>query len=126
MYKGGPMNKRLRELRKALKLNQAGFSAGIGMAQSGYSQIETGENTLTEQNIRLICLTYGVNEGWLRTGAGAMFIEKDLADTPDEKELLGIFRRLSAEMREFFLDMGRKLVKAAEKEGEPPEDEKRA
>jgi transcriptional regulator with XRE-family HTH domain len=36
------MYKRLRALRKELRLNQSDFAAQIGMAQSGYSQIETG------------------------------------------------------------------------------------
>ncbi|MDR1148575.1 MAG: helix-turn-helix transcriptional regulator [Spirochaetaceae bacterium] len=105
------MNKQLKDLRKALKLNQSDFADRLGMKQGGYSHIEIGQNTLTEQNIRLICLTFGVNESWLRTGEGDMFISKELADTPEEKELLGIFRRLSDEMKDFFLDMGRKLVK---------------
>jgi transcriptional regulator with XRE-family HTH domain len=117
------MNKRLRDIRKAIGLNQSEFAAKLGMKQGGYSQVETGENALTEQNIKLICLTFGINESWLRTGAGDMFITKDLADTPEEKELLGIFRRLSAEMREFFLDMGRKLVKTGTKQAEAPSED---
>jgi transcriptional regulator with XRE-family HTH domain len=104
------MNRRLKDVRKALGLNQSEFAAKIGIGQGSYSHIETGENAFTEQNIRLICLTFGVNEAWLRTGAGDMFINKDLAETPEERELLSIFRRLSEDMKEFFLDMGRKLL----------------
>jgi transcriptional regulator with XRE-family HTH domain len=112
------MKGRLKIIRNTLKLDQSEFAAKLGMKQTGYSRIETGVNALTEQNIRLICLTFGVNENWLRTGAGDMFITKDLAETPEEKELLGIFRRLSVEMREFFLDMGRKLAKTGLKQEE--------
>jgi transcriptional regulator with XRE-family HTH domain len=122
------MNRRLRDIRKALGLNQSEFAAKLGMKQGGYSQVETGENALTEQNIRLVCLTFGVNESWFRTGAGDMFINKDLADTPEERELLGIFRRLSDDMKEFFLNMGRELLKKRESKadsgretGEEPE-----
>jgi transcriptional regulator with XRE-family HTH domain len=97
------MNKRLREVRKTLNINQSDFALKIGMAQSGYSQVETGENTLTEQNIKLICLIYGVNETWLRTGEGEMFIPVSKPKDDDEKELLEIFRRLSPEMRAFVL-----------------------
>jgi transcriptional regulator with XRE-family HTH domain len=117
------MNRRLRDVRKAIGLNQSEFAAKLGMKQGGYSQVETGENALTEQNIKLVCLTFGVNETWLKTGAGEMFIAKDLAETPEERELLGIFRRLTAEMREFFLDMGRKLVKTGVRGAETPEAE---
>jgi transcriptional regulator with XRE-family HTH domain len=122
------MKERLRELRKALKLNQTEFAAKLEMAQNSYSKIETGENKLTDKNISLICYVFGVNESWLRTGAGEMFIAKDLAETPEERELLGIYRRLTEGMKEFFLDMGRKLVKTgarkadSEREaGEEPE-----
>ncbi|MDR2602224.1 MAG: helix-turn-helix domain-containing protein [Spirochaetaceae bacterium] len=105
------MNKRLRDIRKAIGLNQSEFAAKLGMKQGGYSQVETGENALTEQNIRLVCLTFGVNENWLRTGAGDMFIAKDLAETIEEKELLDIFGRLTDDMKDFFLNMGRELLK---------------
>jgi transcriptional regulator with XRE-family HTH domain len=114
------MKKRLREIRKNLKLNQSDFAAKIGIGQGAYSKIETGETALTEQNIKLICLTFGVNETWLRNGEEDMFTSKDLAETPDEKELLSIFGQLSPEMKEFFLNMGRNLVKTktAQREGE--------
>jgi transcriptional regulator with XRE-family HTH domain len=97
------MNKRLREVRKALKINQSEFASRIGMAQSGYSQIETGENTLTEQNIKLICLIYGVNEKWLRTGEGGMFDTELKPKNEDEQAILHMFRLLSPETRAFIL-----------------------
>jgi transcriptional regulator with XRE-family HTH domain len=122
--KEGIMKERLKSLRKALEMNQSEFSKGLEMAQNSYSQIETGQISLTDKNMVLICLKYGVNEKWLRNGDGEMFIAKELAETTEEKELLAISRRLSDEMREFFLDMGRKLAKTetkrAETQGSPP------
>ncbi|MDR1837384.1 MAG: helix-turn-helix domain-containing protein [Treponema sp.] len=97
------INKRLREVRKALKINQSDFASKLGMAQSGYSQIETGENALTEQNIKLICFIYSVNETWLHTGEGEMFDTVSKPKDDDEKELLEMFRLLSPEMRTFVL-----------------------
>jgi len=97
------INNRLKVVRKTLKINQLDFASKIGMAQSGYSQVETGENTLTEQNIKLICLIYGVNESWLRTGEGEMFNQATKPKDENEKELLEMFRRLSPEMRVFVL-----------------------
>ena len=94
---------RLRMLRKSLKINQSDFAIKIGMAQSSYSQIETGENSLTDKNISLISLIYGVSESWLRHGEGEMF---DVASKPkddDEKKLLEMFRTLPSEMREYVL-----------------------
>jgi transcriptional regulator with XRE-family HTH domain len=97
------MNKRLRDLRKALKKNQAEFAAKLGMVQTSYSKIETGENALTEKNISLICLVYGVNESWLRNGKGEMFDSSAKPKDEDEKRLLEMFRNLSPEMRAFVL-----------------------
>lgn len=115
------MNRRLKELRKKLSMNQFEFSKKIDMAQTSYSKIETGENKLTDKNISLICYVFGVNEAWIRTGEGDMFANKDLADNPEEQELLNIFRQLSLEMKEFFLDMGRKLVKTGTAKNEARE-----
>jgi len=97
------MNERLRELRKTLKMTQAEFAAKLEMVQNSYSKIETGENSLTEKNIFLICLIYDVNEAWLRTGEGEMFNPLIKPKDEDEKKLLEMFRRLSPEMRIFVL-----------------------
>jgi transcriptional regulator with XRE-family HTH domain len=112
------MNERLKRVRKKLAMNQVEFAKTLHMAQTSYSKIETGENKLTDKNIALICHIFGVNEAWLRGEDGdegcEMFIQ-DFAETLEEGELLYIFRRLSTEMKEFFLDMGRKLVVTSEK-----------
>jgi transcriptional regulator with XRE-family HTH domain len=97
------MNKRLKELRKALKMTQAEFAAKLEMAQNSYSKIELGDNALTDKNIFLICLIYSVNETWLRTGEGDMFDSESKAKGEDEQALLHMFRLLSPEMRAFVL-----------------------
>ena len=104
-------NNRLKEIRKTLKINQSEFAAKIGMAQSGYSQVETGENTLTEQNIKLISLIYGVSESWLRNGEGKMFNQTTKPKDDDEKKLLEMFRCLSPEMRVFVLQKIQKCLR---------------
>jgi len=97
------MNKRLKELRKALKMTQAEFAAKLEMAQNSYSKIELGDNSLTDKNIFLICLIFSVNETWLRTGEGDMFDSESKAKGEDEQALLHMFRLLSPEMRAFVL-----------------------
>lgn len=89
------MNSRLKQLRRELKLNQADFSAKLEMAQNSYSQLETGAIALSEKNIKLICLMFGVNEQWLRTGVGEMLEHTEL--THDEKRLLEVFEKLEPE-----------------------------
>jgi len=75
------------------------------------SMIELEKSPLTEKNIKLICATFAVDETWLRTGKGEMYGSM----SPYEKELLGVFGKLTAETQEFILDMARNLLKRQEK-----------
>ena len=68
------MNERVREVRQALGLSGAKFGERLGLSRMGISQIETGKNNLTESNLLAICREYNVNEQWLRTGEGDMFV----------------------------------------------------
>jgi transcriptional regulator with XRE-family HTH domain len=76
---------RLRQLRAYKGLKQGEFSKLLKMPQNTYSQIETGSTPLKDRHISYICLTFGVNEDWLRTGEGEMLIEKPKQTYPDTK-----------------------------------------
>ena len=67
------MGERVRELRKTLRLSGEKFGEKIGLKKVAVSQIETGRNNLSEQNILAICREFNVNEDWLRYGTGEMF-----------------------------------------------------
>lgn len=69
------MKDRIKEIRKTLGLSGEKFGQNIGLKRSSISQLETGTNKPTDQVIKSICLAYNVNEDWLRTGEGDMFIE---------------------------------------------------
>ena len=64
------INARIRSIRKDLRISQKDFGAKIGLGQGAVSFMEQNGNTVIEQNIRLICETFGINEAWLRTGEG--------------------------------------------------------
>lgn len=66
------MQNRIKEIRKALGLNQAEFAEKIGMVPSAISNYEAGTRVPSDAIIKSICREYGVNETWLRTGAGDM------------------------------------------------------
>ena len=71
------MKDRLFYLRKTvLKLSRAKFGIPIGMSDGEIKNIETGLTQLKENKIPLICNAYNVNEEWLRTGKGEMFLPK--------------------------------------------------
>ena len=79
------MNNRIKELRKTLKKSQEDFGKILGLSKSGISEIEAGRRNVTEQHIIMLknCSDFNVNETWLRTGEGDMFLpierEKDIA-----------------------------------------------
>ena len=65
------INERIKHLRKVvLHLSQRKFALDLGMAQTGVSSMEQDGATITDRVIKSICLSYGVNEVWLRTGEG--------------------------------------------------------
>ena len=67
------MNTRIKAVRKTLGLTLDKFGERLGISNSACSALETGKNKPSEQTIRAICREFGVNEIWLRTGAGDMF-----------------------------------------------------
>lgn len=83
------MNERLKELRIRLKLSQADFGEKLFLSQNQVSLIEKGKRNLTDRSVNAICREFDVNEEWLRTGEGEMFIDltKDL-DASDEIKLM--------------------------------------
>jgi transcriptional regulator with XRE-family HTH domain len=104
------MKERIQAIRKTLKLNQEKFAERLGMKRTTLSMIEVGENPLTEKNIRLICMTFNVNEKWLRTGKGEMF-----AASPYEQEFFKIYTNLLPETQEALLRLAKDLLKIQKK-----------
>lgn len=69
------MNERLKKLRKSLDLTQQKFAERLGVKRNTVAQWQLGINALTEQAIISICREFDVNETWLKTGEGEMFIK---------------------------------------------------
>lgn len=74
------MNERLKKLRKELDMTQQEFAEGIGIKRNTMATYESGRNEPIDAVISLICTKYNVNENWLRTGEGEMFIEMSYND----------------------------------------------
>lgn len=73
------MNDRIHELRKALGLTAEKFGNIIGVGKGAVSATENKRNNVSEGMINSILKTNWngqyVNENWLRTGSGPMFVE---------------------------------------------------
>ncbi len=74
------MNERLKEIRTVLGIKQGDFAKKISTTQGHISDIENGRKELSDRTIKLICLEFNVNENWIRTGQGDMFIQMDRDD----------------------------------------------
>lgn len=68
------MKERIRKLRKELDMTQQQFAERIGVKRNSYANYETGRNTPIDAVIKSICREFNVNEEWLRTGNGEMFM----------------------------------------------------
>lgn len=75
------MNERIKKLRKELKLTQQEFSDKLHIKRNTLANYEIGRNEPIDAVVALICKTYNVNEEWLRSGEGNMFLE-----LPEEDE----------------------------------------
>lgn len=107
------INERLKRLRKEKGLTLKQFGKAIGITDASVSQMETGKIGLSNQTIRSICREFMVNEDWLRTGIGEMFISPGphLEDvyqrydlTPEDRIIVEEFLMLRPEVRREILD----------------------
>ena len=73
------MKDRIKKIRKELDLTQQTFADKIGSKRNTVAKYETGDTSPSTAVVSLICKTFNVNENWLRTGEGQMFME-----TPDD------------------------------------------
>ena len=70
-------NKRLKELRIHLGMNQRDFAESIHISQSSLAQLENEIREPRDILITQICAAFHVSERWLRTGEGDMFAAAD-------------------------------------------------
>lgn len=127
------MQERIKGLRKALGLTQQKFADALGVKQNTIAQYESGRNAPIDAVVSLICREFNVNEEWLRTGEGAMFLERSrdeelsaffgdlLAGQPDfKRRLITVLSRLNESEWELLEQMADKLVEEAQKEKADP------
>ena len=57
-------------------MTQQEFADRIGIKRNTIANYETGRNDPVDSVVSLICREFNVNENWLRTGEGDMFIER--------------------------------------------------
>lgn len=91
------MCERIKILRKTLKLTQQAFAESLGVSRDTIANVEGGRIEIKDIFILSICREFDVNENWLRTGEGEMFIEL----SRDEQIAEFVGRTLSTESESF-------------------------
>lgn len=69
------MKERLKKLRKTLDLTQQEFADKLKVPRNTIGGYEVGKSNPSDAAVNNICNIFNVNEDWLRTGNGEMFIE---------------------------------------------------
>lgn len=127
------MKDRIKEVRKHFNLTQIDFGQRIGVKGNTVTGYETGLRTPSDAVILSICREFNVNEKWLRTGEGEMFLpvpeEDEVAsyvaellepDNPFAELIVQIMRtysQLDPKSQEVLLEFSRKLKENIKKEG---------
>lgn len=68
------MKDRIKELRKSLGITQQDFANKLGLKRNTIATYEIGKATPSDRVVSDLCNKYNVNEEWLRTGEGEMFV----------------------------------------------------
>ena len=104
------INQRIAACVAASKLTKTEFADRINVSQSFVSRLASGDKMPSDRTIADICREFDVNEQWLRTGEGEMFIKKSrdqeiaafmgnvLKGEPDfRRRFISVLSRMSAE-----------------------------
>ena len=112
MDKNTGISWRIGEVRKALGLTQQKFAENLKISQTNASALERNSRGIPDRTIKLICLTYGVNEKWLKTSKGDMF-EKNRDFKLDE--VISNFKKLDDLLQDYVLKQIRLALEYQEK-----------
>lgn len=104
------MYTRIQEIRKSLKLSQKDFALRIGLQPSSYCDIEHGKAPISERTINGICYRFNVNEEYLRTGEGEMFVDNNKFN-----EFIKFFNSLNPPLQDFLIRTAKDLLETQEK-----------
>ena len=127
------MQDRIKELRKYKGMTQSEFGECIGVRGNTITTYENGTRTPSEAVLLSICRVFNVNETWLRTGEGEMFVERSrdeelsaffgdlMAGQPDfKRRLISVLSRLDESEWELLEKMADKLMEEMQKEKADP------
>lgn len=113
------MNNRIKLIRENENMTQDEFGKRLGVTRQSISRLEKGERNLTNQMMLSICKEYGINESWLKTGEGDMYLATDIAYNmgafltsapPEHQELINAIMKLSDQTKNELIEMMRNII----------------
>jgi transcriptional regulator with XRE-family HTH domain len=115
------VNRRIKQVRRALKLSQIQFSRIISLSSGYLAGVEVEKRKVNNRLIKLICSSFNVNEKWLETGEGEMFRLH-----PDESftRLINLFKELDPKYQSYILKEIDLLLEIQDRDREFPQSEK--
>ena len=130
------MNERIRSLINALKIKQSEFAQRIGVSRPFVSELCSGAKNPSDRTIADICREFGVNEHWLRTGEGDMFVNPSreeeimrlaatvVRDPSSEfqRRFVSVLARLTPEQWQLMEEMARKLLQEQAADSPQPKE----
>jgi transcriptional regulator with XRE-family HTH domain len=94
------VNRRIADARHSLDISQAKFAEKIKISSGYIASIELGNRRVNDRMIKIISMTFGVNETWLKTGAGDMF---DKVEDFKLNQVVSIFKRLDPSFQDYVI-----------------------
>jgi transcriptional regulator with XRE-family HTH domain len=92
------INQRIVKIRNLLGYSQKVFSDDLKLSRSYLGGIEINQRKMSDRLIKMICLTYSIDENWVRTGEGEPFLpEKD----PAMERIFRNYKKMDKKMQEY-------------------------
>ena len=129
------MKERIKAVRNSQNMTQQEFADALKIKRNTIAKYETGRGEPIDAVIALICREFRVNEQWLRTGEGEMFISQSRDDeiaafvsritfggneAAFQRSLVAVLSRMSVEEWEMLEAKARELLAECEKETADP------
>ncbi|MDR3249105.1 MAG: helix-turn-helix domain-containing protein [Treponema sp.] len=96
----GSVNRRIKQVRQALRLSQVQFSRVISLSSGYLAGVEVEKRKVNERLVKLICSSFSVNEKWLKTGEDEMFVKDPEANFT---KLISLFKELAPKYQAYIL-----------------------
>jgi len=106
------LHERIKEVRNLLKLSQKEFGEKLGVSRDVIANIEYNRVTPQKIFIQHLCNVFCVNQGWLETGAGNVFLNNN----KNLSEAIRIFESLNPDLQEYALKQIKLLLELQEKQ----------